>query len=98
MTRFQVSKRDFSSEQLPQTEGVAEHVRLHGVACTLREDLRGHPAQVLHKHTWWRRQVCIRSSSENWHDESSDSYAHINTHMQNGHQLLAQTLCPNKGR
>lgn len=48
LTWFQVSKGDFSREQLPQTEGVAEHVCLHRVARALREDLRSHPAQVLH--------------------------------------------------
>lgn len=62
MTGFQVSKGDFSSEQLPQTEGVAEHVSLHGVASALGEHLRSHPAQVLHKHTHTKTFKCWKLS------------------------------------
>lgn len=50
-TRFEVSEGDFSGQQLPQAEGVAEHVRLDRVAGALGEHLRGHPAEVLNVHT-----------------------------------------------
>lgn len=50
-TWFQVSEGNFSSKQLPQTEGVAEHVGLHRVASALGEHLGRHPTQVLLTHT-----------------------------------------------
>lgn len=50
-TRLEVSEGDLASEQLPQAEGVAEHVRLDRVAGALGEHLRSHPAEVLHTHT-----------------------------------------------
>lgn len=54
ITRFQVGKGDLSSEQLPQTQGIAEHVCLDSVAGTLSECLWGHPAQVqLPAQTLW---------------------------------------------
>ena len=46
-----MGKRDLSSEQLPQTQGIAEHVGLDSIACTLGEYLWGHPAQVLYTNT-----------------------------------------------
>lgn len=50
-TRLQVSEGNLSSQQLPQTQRVAEHVRLDRVASALGEHLRSHPAKVLRKHT-----------------------------------------------
>lgn len=46
-----MSKRNLSSEQLPEAEGIAEHVCLHRVASTLRKHFRGHPAKVLRTRT-----------------------------------------------
>lgn len=43
-TWLEMRKGNFSSEELPQTQGVAEDIRLDGVACALCEHLGGHPA------------------------------------------------------
>lgn len=57
ITRFQVSKGNLSSEQLPEAEGIAEHVCLHRVASTLRKHFRSHPAKVLHVQTHIHTQL-----------------------------------------
>lgn len=62
VTRFQMGKGYFSGEQLPQTEGVAEHVCLHRVASTLREHFRSHPTQVLDKNTIFIVNQCSHSN------------------------------------
>lgn len=42
-TGLQVGEWDLPGEQLPQTQGIAEHVGLDGVARALGEHLGGHP-------------------------------------------------------
>lgn len=56
-TRFEVSKRNLSSEQLPEAEGIAEHVCLHRVASALCKHFRSHPAKVLHMQTHIHTQL-----------------------------------------
>lgn len=43
-TWLEMREGNFSSEELPQTQGVAEDIRLDGIACALCEHLRSHPA------------------------------------------------------
>lgn len=43
-TWLEMREGNFSGEELPQTQGVAEDICLDGVACALCEHLRGHPA------------------------------------------------------
>jgi hypothetical protein len=51
-----MSEWNFSSEELPQTQGVTEDISLDGVARALCEHLGGHPAQVLHRQKATRTQ------------------------------------------
>lgn len=48
-TWLEMSEWNFSSEELPQTQGVTEDISLDGVSRALCEHLRGHPAQVLQR-------------------------------------------------
>ena len=50
-TRFEMSKGDLSCEKLPQTQCVAEHVGLDGIAGALGEHLWSHPTKVLESNT-----------------------------------------------
>ena len=85
---------NFSSEELPQTQGITEDIGLDGVARALREHLGGHPAQVLHRPKGTRTQkrpaelaseptleTGLPCSQTAW----AGNYCSLDVHQCNGH-------------